>query len=97
MRARQQAAIPINEDEPHGFWPAKTIAAFFLHLPHSPGKQSPGLFSDPAQIPENAVLAPQPFVFSQQVRIWSCRDGLVRNCPNPFAESDNPTPKSDAT
>ena len=29
MHAWQQAAISVNESEPHGFWPAKKIATFF--------------------------------------------------------------------
>ena len=49
MGACEVTAIVSNILELDGFWAAKNIAASFGTSLHSPGKQSPGLFSDPAQ------------------------------------------------
>ena len=55
----------------------------FWQFPHSPGKQSPGLFSCPAQILQYPVLTPKPFVLSQGVLVRVGRTGLIRNRLHP--------------
>jgi hypothetical protein len=49
MRPGKGSPIAIQKRELHGFWAAKNCVAFFSSSLHSPGKQSPRLFSYPAQ------------------------------------------------
>ena len=61
---------------------------------HSPGKLSPGLFSDPAQTPENAGLLAGPFVLARDATA-SCAGTLAssRKRPDPFARGRMPDPQ----
>ena len=65
----------------------------FWQFPHSPGKQSPRLFSCPAQILQYPVLTPKPFVLLQGVLVRVGRTGLIRNRLHPPVQGRKSNPQ----
>lgn len=87
---RKAGPFRFDEAEGHRLPSFAKKAVAFSGYCHSPGKQSTELFPDPAQMPQNRILPPQPFQFRIQIDRCLTRLGCIALLTKPSRQRRQP-------